>query len=95
MIEFGKSLLQTMLEAHDRRYIESDSYLRTIMIPTLGVRTTQFDLDDDGQEALLQSGRDAATSFLSDWKPSVFEALEAAGEDAPGRRELLDQALEP
>ena len=95
VIEYGRSLLQTMLEAHDRRYIESDAYLRTIMIPTLGVRTTDFDLGLETKLKLLESGRKAAEKFLREWTPATFEALEAQGDAAPGRRELLQQALEP
>ena len=33
-----KALAQTMMEAHDRLYVEQSNYARTIPIPTLGVR---------------------------------------------------------
>jgi hypothetical protein len=36
-----------MMEAHDRLYIEQAEFARTIPIPTLGVHTTQFDIDPD------------------------------------------------
>ena len=38
------SLFLTMMEAHDRMYIANGAFARTIMIPTLGVKTTDFDL---------------------------------------------------
>jgi NTE family protein len=93
IIEFGKSLLQTMLEAHDRMYVSNASFLRTIMIPTLGVRTTEFTLSAARKAELYESGQAAATSFLADWRPEVFEAIHDAGDAAPGRRELVQQAL--
>ena len=44
VIDYVKSLAQTMMEAHDRLYVEQANYARTIAIPTLGVGTTEFDL---------------------------------------------------
>ncbi|MEO8092152.1 MAG: patatin-like phospholipase family protein [bacterium] len=94
IVEFGKRLLQTMLEAHDRIHVDNDTFLRTIMIDTLGVRTTDFELDPDVREALYESGQAAATKFLSGWEPDSFEALHDAGARVPGRRELLGRALD-
>jgi len=93
IIEFGKSLLQTMLEAHDRMYVSNASFLRTIMIPTLGVRTTEFTLSAKRKQELYESGQAAAKKFLESWKPEVFEAIHNAGDAAPGRRELVSRAL--
>ena len=94
IVEFGKRLVQTMLEAHDRRYVENDSYLRTIMIDTLGVGTTDFSLSEPMRRKLHQSGRDAAEKFLDErWDPARFEAVHDAGSSAPSRSELLSQAL--
>ena len=87
IFDFVKALVQTMLEAHDRMYLESDSYVRTIGVPTLGVRTTEFDLSRARAEQLYQSGRDAAEKFLETWN---FEDYKAAfREQAPSRRELI------
>ena len=41
---FVKALVGTMLEAHDRLYLEQADFARTIPIPTLGVCATEFDL---------------------------------------------------
>ena len=66
-IEFLKSLVQTMCEAHDRLYLEQADFARTIAVPTLGVSTTDFDLPPDRTDALYHSGRAAAHKFLADW----------------------------
>ena len=64
-----------MMEAHDRLYVETADYARTIPIPTLGVGTTAFDLSRERKLALYDSGRWAAEGFLKDWD---FEAYIAA-----------------
>ena len=91
IFDFVKALIQTMLEAHDRMYLENDSYVRTIGVPTLGVRTTEFDLSRTRAEQLYQSGRDAAEKFLQSWD---FDAYKKAFREAqaPSRRELVSLA---
>ena len=71
VIDYVKSLAQTMMEAHDRMYVESASFARTVPIPTLGVGTTEFDITPDRALALYDSGRAAAEKFLGTWD---FEA---------------------
>src|ERR1051326_340730 len=36
IVDYLKALLATLMEAHDRYYLETDSYVRTVTIPTLG-----------------------------------------------------------
>ncbi|MEK7847388.1 MAG: patatin-like phospholipase family protein [Chloroflexota bacterium] len=66
------ALFGTMMEAHDARYIEDQDFARTIPIPTLGVRTTEFDLSPERREALYQAGRGAAQRFLGKWDFSDY-----------------------
>lgn len=61
------AMFSTMMEAHDKRYIKDEHFVRTIPIPTLGVKTTEFDISRERSEALYQSGRQAAEKFLSTW----------------------------
>ncbi len=68
MIDYTRSLLGTMLEAHDRLYIESADFARTITIPTLQMRATDFGLPRDQAMALYESGRKAAEQFLQTLK---------------------------
>lgn len=70
-ISLLKALFETMLEAHDARYIQQKNFDRTIAIPTLGVRTTDFGIRRDRSEALRTAGRRAAELFFQAWN---FEA---------------------
>ena len=89
MIAFFKALAQTVLEAHDRLYLEQADFARTIPIPTLGVRTTEFDLKRDRALALYDSGRTAAEQFLAGWDSEAYVARYRAGSEAPSRRESV------
>jgi NTE family protein len=65
VVGYLRSLVDTMMAAHDRLYIEEHDFEeRTIAIDTLGVGTTEFDLSSQRALALYQSGRDAARKFL-------------------------------
>jgi NTE family protein len=67
------ALIATMMEAHDRMYIEGDAFARTIPIPTKGVTATEFDLSKERAETLYQSGRTAAESFFSTWNFAEYK----------------------
>ena len=93
VVDYVKSLAQTMMEAHDRLYVEQSSYARTIPIPTLGVGTTQFDLPPDNALALYDSGRKAAEKFLDSWDFDAYIAEFRSGK-SHSRRETLVAAME-
>jgi NTE family protein len=61
------ALFNTMVEAHDAMYIREEHFVRTIPIPTLGVKTTEFGITAERTAALYQSGRKAAEDFLATW----------------------------
>ena len=42
VVDYVKALASTMMEAHDRLYVEKATFVRTIPIPTIGVSTTEF-----------------------------------------------------
>ncbi len=67
------ALFSTMMEAHDERYIEDENRYRTIKIPTLGVRTTQFDLSDEVSMRLFESGYGAGKKFCEQWSVSAYQ----------------------
>lgn len=82
------SIFFTMMEAHDRRYISNGAFARTIMIPTLGVKTTEFDLSPRRAEALYQSGEKAAREFFETWDFDRYKAT-FRQQTAMNRREML------
>ncbi len=72
VIGYLRSLVDTMMAAHDRLYVEQHDFdRRTIGIDTLGVGTTEFDLSPERALALYESGRTAAKEFLT----KNFEAI--------------------
>jgi NTE family protein len=88
VIDYVKALAQTMMEAHDRMYVEQANYARTIPIPTLGVGTTEFDLPRERALALYDSGRWAAEKFLDKWDFDAYVAEFRTGKEH-SRREAL------
>jgi len=84
-VAFAKAIVETMMQAHDRFYVEQANFARTIPIPTLGVKTTQFDINQELTEKLFESGAQAASRFLDTWS---FDAYVRTFRDGatPGRR---------
>lgn len=62
-----QAMFETMLGAHDERYIEEQKWVRTIRIPTMGVGTTQFDLKPEVSLSLYESGLAAGQKFFRNW----------------------------
>ena len=89
-IDYVRSLIQTMLEAHDRLYVAQADFARTIPIPTLGVGTTEFDLARERAEALYESGRKAALEFLAGWNFAASIEEFRRGKRHSRRRELAE-----
>ncbi|WP_163879391.1 patatin-like phospholipase family protein [Paenibacillus favisporus] len=68
-ISMLQAMFETMLSAHDERYIEQQNRFRTIKIPTLGVGTTQFHITPEESQQLYESGMQAGKKFFAGWKP--------------------------
>ena len=90
LTQLFSGLFHTMVEAHDRMYIEKAQFARTIPIPTLGVRTTQFDLSRGRAEELYDSGRGAAEKFLATWDFGAYLAEFRSGKKHSRREELVE-----
>jgi NTE family protein len=67
LFSFTRALILTMLDAHDRFYVQKSQAVRTVFIDTEGVRSTQFHLSGEMRKKLLQSGEQAAHRFLEHW----------------------------
>lgn len=87
-VDFAKAIAETMMEARDRFYVEEANYARTIPIPTLGVRTTDFDISPERARALFESGKQAADDFLSVWDFDAYKAKFRSG-PLPTRRDRV------
>jgi NTE family protein len=67
-------IVQAGLEKNDRLPMDQADLSRTIAIPTLGVRATDFSMSEETADVLFQSGRQAAEEFLETW--DFFEYVE-------------------
>ena len=94
LVTLLSSMLHTMMEAHDRLYVEKAQYARTIPIPTLGVRTTEFDITRERAEALYESGRKAAEEFLSMWDFKAYVAEFRMGKTHSRRADIAAELRE-
>jgi NTE family protein len=95
IIDFVKALASTMMEAHDRLYLEKATFVRTVPIRTLGVSTTEFGITRERVEALYESGRKAAFEFLDRWDFEAYKAEYRSGKEHSRREELATRPAEP
>jgi len=58
------ALVETILSIQNNYHLHGDDWQRTIYIDTLGVGTTDFDLNDDKKDALVASGRTNTQKYL-------------------------------
>ncbi len=92
-VEYLKDLLATLMEAHDRYYLETDSFVRTIILPTQGVRATDFTISPEKAQALYEAGRAAAEAFLAKWNFAAYVEQFRMGKQPPSRRDQVWQAM--
>ena len=95
IIDYIKALASTMMEAHDRLYLEKATFVRTIPIPTVGVSTTEFDITPERVRAIYESGRKAAFEFLDRWDFEAYKAEFRSGKEHSRREELATRPAEP
>jgi NTE family protein len=72
--EYVKELIKTMLDVQNNVHLHSDDWQRTIYIDTLGVSTTDFDIDDETKNKLVKSGRDGANQYFK-WFDTSSEKI--------------------
>lgn len=71
-ISMFQALFSTMMDAHDERYIETHNRFRTVKVPSLGVRATQFDLSKEESLELFEAGYLAGRKFFQHWSYSGY-----------------------
>jgi NTE family protein len=63
--DYMKALISGYMEGMNKIHLHKNDWHRTIFIDSLGVKTTQFDLDDKTIEDLVESGKKGATKYLN------------------------------
>ncbi|NMD71814.1 patatin-like phospholipase family protein [Bacillus sp. DNRA2] len=66
-INLLEALFETMMKAHDSRYISRKLVKDIIFIPTEGISGIDFELTNSEKEKLMKLGRDSASDFLKTW----------------------------
>lgn len=66
-IEMFHAIFDTMKDAHDARFVEKTDARQIIFLPVDTVSTTDFNLDEDKKQALLELGRQRAKKFFKKW----------------------------
>jgi NTE family protein len=94
LFKYVKAMADTMMEAHDRLYVEKANFARTIPIPTLGIGTTEFEITEARKEALYESGRTAAEQFLATWDFDGYIEEFRSGKEHHRRAEVAEQIQE-
>lgn len=79
-VELGKALLDTMLSAHDKLYINDEKYVCTIAIPVHGISTTQFNLTYEQVQLLYNNGVHAAQTFFETWDFTAYKQNYGSGD---------------
>ena len=66
-LDLFEALFSTMKNAHDERYISRKHEKNIIFIPVDDYSSTQFDMDQETKEVLIEAGRNSAVQFLKTW----------------------------
>lgn len=68
-LDLFEALFTTMKNAHDKQYISRRHEKDIIFIPVEDYSATQFNLDEEAKEVLIDIGRKRAEQFLAKWQP--------------------------
>jgi NTE family protein len=81
---YAWGLIETIMEGQANQHLHCDDWHRTIYIDTLGVKTTEFNLEEGKKEALIESGREHTGKYF-DWydnpKENPVNRVEKVGAD--------------
>jgi len=74
-ISMLQALFETMMNAHDERYIEKHNDYRTVKIPTMGVGTAEFNISPEKSLALFEAGKKAGNHFFKKWSLESYNQM--------------------
>lgn len=64
-VAYATALIETLLESQSNQHLHSDDWNRTIYIDTLGVSTTDFDINETMKNKLIESGRSCTEAYFA------------------------------
>ncbi|HEU5141167.1 MAG TPA: patatin-like phospholipase family protein [Bacillales bacterium] len=66
-VDLYQGLFATMKQAHDARFIAEHQAAKVVFIPVDHVSATNFNLDEETKQKLIQLGRERTQKFLKKW----------------------------
>ena len=66
-LSFLLTLAQTMCKKYTSEYLNEENLIRSVIIPTYGIATTDFNLSKEATVHLYKSGYLSAKKFLANW----------------------------
>ncbi|WP_055666070.1 patatin-like phospholipase family protein [Desnuesiella massiliensis] len=72
IFSYSLDIVSTMLNRKEDIYIREKDRVRTIYIPTLGVKTTDFDISKETSLKLFNEGYSSTENFLTNWSFSAY-----------------------
>lgn len=72
IFSYSLDIVSTMLNRKEDIYIREKDRVRTIYIPTLGVKTTDFDISKETSLKLFNEGYSSTENFLTKWSFSAY-----------------------
>lgn len=66
-LQLFEALFSTMKNAHDNKYISRKHEKDIIFIPVEGYSATEFDIDEETKNELIEIGRSCTLKFLKTW----------------------------
>lgn len=93
VLQISHALLQTMLTAHDRLYMDDSTFVRSIAIPVNGIDGTKFNLSKQEADILYQNGRKAALDFFSTWDFEAYKMAYRENQSRRSRRQHLHEQM--
>jgi len=66
-LDMLQAIFQSMLRAHDARYISKSMESNIIFIPVKNIRTTDLSISDEQKQLLIQLGKEKTEHFLEFW----------------------------
>jgi NTE family protein len=71
-VALGGEIVETALEAWDRRFATHSTRVRTCVVPADGFAATDFGITTEQKRSLLAAGHAAATAFLDTFDPAAY-----------------------
>ncbi len=71
-LRMGAEIVETAMDAWDTFWVAHATYVRTCAISAGTIGTTEFRLDAEQRQWLLNSGEQAARTFLAGWRPTEY-----------------------